>query len=269
MPMDIAAGYGTTNYLANCSEPSYITPYVTNFSAPCASPDDFNSATHFHNAYSRISENSIGAHVPLSNTIACDTPPQQLQNFGNTQVSLPKNIERSEGRSSKEWAKDLVEKVLEAIAMRANHGKKGDSIITVNPAKAGLDNACAESNQEKMIDTSAMTNLAQAELNLSKTKLDTHVEFVEPEDTSFVEKEHGEYEMTVLDFSRCKGAFMLPFEFRAKEVDEHQQEENIPEPPSVEKHQSEVAQDTGKEKDKMLEDHQEVEQDNVQVVQSP
>jgi hypothetical protein len=30
-----------------------------------------------------------------------------------------------------------------------------------------------------------------------------------------------------------------------------------------------VAQDTGKEKDKMLEDHQEVEQDNVQVVQSP
>jgi hypothetical protein len=69
-----------------------------------------------------------------------------------------------------------------------------------------------------MIDTSAMTDLAQAELNLGKAKSDTHAEFVEPEDTSFVEKEHGEYEMTVLNFSRCNGAFMLPYEFRAKEM---------------------------------------------------
>jgi hypothetical protein len=61
--------------------------------------------------------------VPSSNTLAYDTPPKQLQNFGNTHVSLPKNIERSEGQSSKDWAEDLVEKVLEAIAMRANQGK--------------------------------------------------------------------------------------------------------------------------------------------------
>jgi hypothetical protein len=147
MPMDSAAGYGTTSYLANCFEPSYITPYVTNFSAPYASPDNLNSAIHLNNAYSRISKNSIGAHVPLCNTIACDTPSKQLHNFGNTQVSLPKNIERSEGRSSKEWAEDLVEKVLEDIAMRASHGKKVDSISTVNPAKARLDNTCAQSNQ--------------------------------------------------------------------------------------------------------------------------
>jgi hypothetical protein len=51
----------------------------------------------------------------------------------------------------------------------------------------------------------------------------------------------------VLDFSGCKGAFMLPFEFRAKEIDEHPKEENTAEPSSVEeKHQSEEAQDTVK-----------------------
>jgi hypothetical protein len=49
----------------------------------------------------------------------------------------------------------------------------------------------------------------------------------------------------------------------------NQQEKNIAEPSSVKKHQSEEAQDTEKEKDNILEDHQEVEQDIVQVVQPP
>jgi hypothetical protein len=102
VPMDNAADYGTTSYLANCSEPSYITPYVTNFSAPYATPDIHYSAEHLHNTYSRLSENSIGYHVASSDTVACDTPPKELQNFGNTQLSLPKNIERFEGRSSEE-----------------------------------------------------------------------------------------------------------------------------------------------------------------------
>jgi hypothetical protein len=143
--------------------------------------------------------------VPSSINVAYDTPPKLLQNFGNTQVSLPKNIEKSEERSSKEWAEDLAKKVLEAIAMRSNQEKKVDS---VSAAKARLDNTCAESKQQKMVDTSSTTDLVQAELNLSKAKSDTHTEFVNPVDTSFVEQE-----TTVLDFSGCKGAFMLPFEF--------------------------------------------------------
>jgi hypothetical protein len=190
MPMDRATGDSTTSYLANYSQPSY-TPYVTNFSAPYATSDIHNSAIHLHTACSRISENSIEAHVPSSNTVAYDTPPKQLQNFGNTQVSLPKIIERSKEKSSKEWAEDLVEKVLEAIAIQR---KNVDSVSTANSAKAVLDNICVRSNQH---------------------------------------------------------------------------EENIAEPSSVEKHQSEEAQDTEKEKDKKMENHQEVEQDIVQVVQSP
>jgi hypothetical protein len=94
MPLDSATCYGTSSYLANYFEPSYVTPYVTNFSAPYATSAIHNSATHLHTACRRISENSIGAHVTSSHTVACDTPPKQLQNFGNTQLSLPKNAER-------------------------------------------------------------------------------------------------------------------------------------------------------------------------------
>jgi hypothetical protein len=125
--MDSVTCYGTSSYLANYSEPSYVTPYVTNFSAPYATSDIHNSATHFHTACSRISENSIGAHVASSDTVACDTPPKQLQNFGNTQLSLLKNTERFEGISSEEWddlyrksCEDLAKKLVEIRAMVAN-----------------------------------------------------------------------------------------------------------------------------------------------------
>jgi hypothetical protein len=178
-------------------------------------------ASQLHNTYGRISENLIEAHVPSSNTVAYDTPPKQLQNFGNTQVSLPKNTERFEGRSSEEWAdlyrkscEDLAKKLVEVRSMVANQQKKVDLVSMANSSKARLDNTCAESKQ-KMVDTSSSTDLVQVELNLSKAKSDTHTEFVNPVDTSFVEQE-----TMVLDFSGCKGAFMLPHEFRAKEIDE-------------------------------------------------
>jgi hypothetical protein len=72
----------------------------------------------------------------------------------------------------------------------------------------------------------------------------------------------------VLDFSRCKGAFMLPSEFRAKEIDENPKEENIAEPSSVEEEPlSEEAQDPEKKENKKMENLQEAGQDIVQVVQ--
>jgi hypothetical protein len=52
MPMDCVTCYGTSSYLANYSESSYVTPYVTNFSAPYATSDIHYSATHLHTACS-------------------------------------------------------------------------------------------------------------------------------------------------------------------------------------------------------------------------
>jgi hypothetical protein len=138
-----------------------------------------------------------------------------------------------------------------------------------NSSKAVFDNTCAESNQQQMIDMSVTTDLVEGKY-LGKAKSDTHTEFVNPIDTSFVEQEHDEHETTVLDFSRCKGDFMLPSEFRAKEIDEHPKEENIAEPSSIEEeHLSEETQNPEKKEDRKLENHQEAEQDIVQVVQRP
>jgi hypothetical protein len=213
MPMDRTIDHVNTSCLSNYSQPSHAIPYVTNFSVPYASGDIHNSATHLHNGYSRIYENSVQDHMSSSNTVACHTSRTKVQNFGNTQVSLPKNNERSEGWSSKKWDEDLVKEVLEGIAIRANHQEKVESVNTTNLAQVGLNSTHAESNQYREIDTSVMTDLVEAELGEAKS--DTHDEFVKVVDTSFVEQKHGKCETMVLDFSGCKGPFMLPYEFRA------------------------------------------------------
>ena len=74
MPIDREIGHVTTRNLANYSQPSYATTYVTNFSAPYATSEIHNSVPHLHNGYSRISGNSVGAHVPSSSVaVACGT----------------------------------------------------------------------------------------------------------------------------------------------------------------------------------------------------
>jgi hypothetical protein len=70
MPMDREIGHGTASYSANYPQPSYVTPYVTNFSALHATGYIHNLATYLYNCYSRIIGNSIEAHVPSSSTIA-------------------------------------------------------------------------------------------------------------------------------------------------------------------------------------------------------
>jgi hypothetical protein len=90
MPMDREISHDTNSCLNNYSQPSYVAPYVTNFSAPYATPNIHYSVVQLHNTYGRISENSIEAHVPSSNTVAYDTHLKQLYNFVNTQVSLSK-----------------------------------------------------------------------------------------------------------------------------------------------------------------------------------
>jgi hypothetical protein len=59
---------------------------------------------------------------------------------------------------------------------------------------------------------------------------------------------------------------MLPYEFRAKEIDEHQQEESIAEPSSVEEERRrEETEYPEKKEDMTFENHQEAKQDNVKI----
>src|ERR1041385_769158 len=66
MPVDRGIGHATTSYSANYPQPSYATPYDINSLASCSTVDVQNSAPHLL-AYSRISGNPTGAHLPLPN----------------------------------------------------------------------------------------------------------------------------------------------------------------------------------------------------------
>ena len=60
----------------------------------------------------------------------------------------------------------------------------------------------------------------------------------------------------VLDFSEVNGTYLLPYEFRAIELDEHQEQEHIAEQNPVDKElQSSEARNQGKENDKVLESY--------------
>ena len=63
----------------------------------------------------KIGEKKYGLttlHMPSPSTTSYYTPPTQLQNFGNTRVSLPKESKSIKGQSYPEWAK--IEKKLKA-----------------------------------------------------------------------------------------------------------------------------------------------------------
>ena len=61
---------------------------------------------------------------------------------------------------------------------------------------------------------------------------------------------------------------MLPYEFRAKEIDDSQEQENIAEQCSVDKeHQNDEAQNPEESKHKALDNQLEAEQDIAQVMQ--
>ena len=68
MPMDGVIGHASISYSANYPQPSYATPCVTNFSAPCETGDIHNSALHL--GYIRISGDSKGAQVHPSSVVA-------------------------------------------------------------------------------------------------------------------------------------------------------------------------------------------------------
>jgi hypothetical protein len=131
MPMDREIVHATASYLANYSQPSYATSFVTNYSAPYATSGIHNSAPHLYNGYSRINGNSIGTYVPSSSTVAYGTSPTQLQDFGSIQVSLPKESENAEGQVYPSWdeCKEKFINPLKKISPKPTE-KNTDNIIT-------------------------------------------------------------------------------------------------------------------------------------------
>ena len=104
------------------------------------------------------------------------------------------------------------------------------------------------------------------------------------EDASFTEQRNGKHsKLVMLNSFGCEGAYTLPYEFRAKEIDEHQEQEHVAKQSSPDiEHPSGIHSDspseiyTGnpsdetrdpEEEEGALENYLEVEQDIVPVMQ--
>jgi hypothetical protein len=122
-----------------------------------------------------------------------------------------------------------------------------------------------DSTNEEMKNSSTTMSNSGTEKAESKS---TCVESIESKEASFVEQEHGKLsKAAMLDYYGCKGVYLLPYEFRAKEVDDHQAPENIAEQCLVDReHQSEESQDPEQQEYKALDNHQKGEQDIVSVM---
>jgi hypothetical protein len=118
-------------------------------------------------------------------------------------------------------------------------------------------------HEENKNDSASMVNsVIEAE---SKS---TCADSIESKDASFIGQDHGECKTTMLDFSGCKGAYMLPCEFCANETDDCKEQKNIAEQYSVdEEHQSEDVQNSEQQEDKMFESHPNTGKYTVQVMQ--
>ena len=152
--------HATTSYSANYPQPSYATPYVIDSLASYATVDIHNSAPHLH-AYSRISGNPAGAHLPLPNTVAYNLDPTQLNDFGD--ISLPKESNSIGGQSNEDWVEVGRKKIKDGMAaifaefrqeqaslrIKKRKNKDFDNKLNSVIEKAESNNLCDESIQEK------------------------------------------------------------------------------------------------------------------------
>ena len=256
MPIDREIGRATTSYMANYSQPSYAAPHASNCSVPCTTTDMHNSAPHPYNDYSRVSKNSVGVNMSLPSVAAYGTSPVQVQDFGNT--TLPKETKTIGGHSHAgtiDWDGAELKKFSSFVQGLGEKARDFTSLVQIHEAYKKLQKEEALRNNSSSMSNSVME---KAEY---KNTLD---ESVEPKEASFNDQKHDEHgETAVCDFSGCEGIFVLPNEFRAKEI------ENIAEPCSVGKeHQREEAQSPEKEEDKALENYLEAKQGIVQVMPS-
>ena len=109
-------------------------------------------------------------------------------------------------------------------ALQANQQKRIHSANTVDSVETGLSNGMFKAGS---CQSSASFQMSASLAKASRAKCIKPViaACTKIEDASFTEQKNGKRnKLAVLDFSGCEGAYMLPYEFRAKEIDEHQEQ---------------------------------------------
>ena len=92
-------------------------------------------------------------------------------------------------------------------------------------------------------------------------------ESIKSKEASIIGKGHGKHSKTTMfDFSKVNGTYFLPYEFRAIEIDELQEQEQVAEESLVDKNlQTNDAQNQEKDDDKELGSYPKAEQDILQL----
>ena len=205
----------------------------------------------------KIGEQKYGfttMHMPSPSTTSYYTAPTQLQSFGNTHVPLPKESKSIGGQSYPKWAE--IEKKIKANFTARRQKQKETELAQVKEAlPIGRSNVKKDDSEHE----SAPVKRAESRSIYSES--------IKCKEASIIEKGHGKHsKATILDFSKVNGTYFLPYEFRAREIDELQGQEQVAEQSSADKHlQCNDARNQEKDDEEALGSHPKMKQDIVQV----
>lgn len=169
-----------------------------------------NSACYSTNSYSRINDNSPSMHVTPQNFTAYNLSPTQSQDFGITHSSLPKsNVNSFQQNGS----------YVQPTMHKAKHRLQNDDIKL---ASSAIDQFHEEfSFKRKNLEEEIYRDMMKR-LNVCVLNKRSEPTFVLEQKPNNVELSTKKKMVPVFEFSEIEEPFVLPDEFRAKEVDEHQ-----------------------------------------------
>ena len=165
--------------------------------------------------------------MPSPSTTSYYAPPTQLQNFGTTRVSLPKESRSIGGQSYPERAE--IEKKLKANFAARRQKQTQKELAQIKEALP-----IGRINEKKNDSELESASAEKAESS------SIYFESIKSKEASIIEKGHGKHSKTTMpDFSEVNGTYFLPYEFRAVEIDKPNGQEQVDEQSSVDKdHQS-------------------------------
>ena len=145
-----------------------------------------------------------------------ELPTEYRQAYEELRRKRTKELEAWRKKQAEEDLKAFENDLQDFIKSTLPRDNQAETVLKQEEEALQIDG----SHGEKMNDSESMvTSVVEAELD------STCAESTESKEASFIDQEHGMASKTaVIDFSGCKGVYMLPYEFCAKGIDEHQVE---------------------------------------------
>uniref|UniRef100_A0A0E0E3I8 Uncharacterized protein n=1 Tax=Oryza meridionalis TaxID=40149 RepID=A0A0E0E3I8_9ORYZ len=183
--------------------------HVHAYGSPYIMSNSYNSASCDVNDYGRITENSASKHLPPHNFTTYRLSPAQPQSFGIEHIPLPKPSVNN-FQQNRSFVQSTTHKA--EVTHRTNDIKLAGSVggQFVEDFGSKIDNLIEEicRDVEEKMNAYILSKGSKPLFNQQRKPIN-------------LELSANEKKVAMLDFSGNIGPFVLPAEFRAKEVDEH------------------------------------------------